>query len=655
MKRKHLATVLAFVALLAANTLMAQEEIKPLWVVEVSTASKQEEKLSDAPGIITVVTQEELHGYGAVTLEDVINRITGMYFIHGGIFFWNLGSVRGQYTSDFDNHVLILINGRPVRDGMSGGFNSVVYNGFPLESIDHIEVVRGPGSVLYGTNAFSGVINIITKKPKEGKTEVGANVRYGSYNTFTQSVFGNVNVNEDLDINFGLRNFMDDGPEFGFWDSPYPPYNIPSQLGEGKFTKANRSVFLNANYKDFHYNGFYSDADMFTLGLPFNWQIGNKKPGDEIKKYYRLFSDLGYTHKFSEKYSLDLNFTYNYFKATGWVDGDTDPEALKGLSKVSLFEGAFRANPIEKLHLIVGALYDYNDFGGAQMQDDNLGKYSIYLQADYKLLTWMKLIAGAQLNKPEYVDASISPRFGAVANFDENWGAKALYSSAFRDAYPIESFVNHPSYEGNIYLKPELINTLDAQVFYQAEKLQASVTYFNSHMDDLVRTVPFDTLKYQFSNVGKYDFQGLEFEGKAKVTEGLDFQLSFIWQENEDDNGVKDAVAWPSTIVKAGFLYKYKYLNAGVFNSSFGKPSQIQNPVIDKNPEAGAYNLLTANVSVDILKALKPDCTKSLTLSIFADNLLDESIWFPEFVRQTVNSIPLQGGRAFYGMASFRF
>lgn len=647
-------SILGFILLFICPIVQSQD-FETLWDIEVTTASKQEEKISDAPGIITVVSKQEIDGYGAVTLGDVINRISSMYFMHGGIFIWNLGSIRGQYTSDFDNHVLILINGRPVRDGMSGGFNSIVYNGFPLDIVDHIEVVRGPGSVLYGTNAFSGVINIITSKPKDGESQYNANIQYGSLNTFTQAVSGNVYLKEDMDVNFALQNYMDDGPEFEFEDSPYPAYGIPSQTGKGRFTKQNKSIMLNVNYKDFHFNGFYNDANPYTLALPFNWQLGNKKAGEEITKYYRFFGDLGYTHAFNDKYSVDANLTYNYFRANGHVDGETDPDALKGLSKVTLLEAAFKATPIENLNVIVGGLIDYNNFGGDQMKDNSINKINAYLQADYRVLNWLKLIAGAQLNKPEHVDTHISPRLGAVANITENWGAKVLYSTAFRDAYPIESYVNHPSYEGNIYLKPELISTIDLQVFYQTENIQTSLTYYKSHMNDLIRTIPFDSTSFQFQNIGVFDFQGIEFEGNFKLSESFSINSSFIYQENEDDNGDKGRAYWPGTIVKVGVLYTSKLVNAGIFNSYFGKTEQIPNPAVTTNPEATAYNLFSANVSFNLLKAINPDANKALLLSVYGNNLLGEDIWFPEFVRQTVNSQPLHAGRTIYGKVTFKF
>jgi len=466
----------------------SQEE-EFFWDIEVTTASKQEEKLSDAPGILSVVTRDEIDGFGALTLSDVLNRVTSMYMIHAGTFMWNVGSIRGQNISNSDNHVLILINGRPLRDGMSGGFNNVVYTSFPIDVIDHIEIIRGPGSVLYGTNAYSGVINIITKVADE-ESSYKASLGYGSFNTLTGSFSGGVRFNEDLDLNFGVNYLNDDGPEFEFMDTPFQVpqgdsvINIPPESGKGNFTKDNMSLFLNLNYKGFHFNTLYADLNPYGLALPFKWKMNSNPPnqaGSEMTKFKRYFGDLGYNLEFNDKYSLDLNLTYNWFKAEGWVQDDPDPNATKGLTANPLIEVAFNASPIENLNFIVGGVFDYNKWEGAQMTDGELIKYSAYVQADYKW-KWVKFILGSQVNKVENLDANISPRIGAIANVNDNWGIKALYSSAFRNAYAIESHVNHPSFSGNTNLNPELISTAEAQVFYQNEKIQTSLSYFDSHL-----------------------------------------------------------------------------------------------------------------------------------------------------------------------------
>jgi outer membrane cobalamin receptor len=91
----------------------------------------------------------------------------------------NVASIRGDLIKQEDNHVLVLINGRPFRDTTFGGINFSICTAFPIQTIERVEVIRGPGSVLYGTNALSGVINIVTKNPDQ--STMVASVLSGSH------------------------------------------------------------------------------------------------------------------------------------------------------------------------------------------------------------------------------------------------------------------------------------------------------------------------------------------------------------------------------------------------------------------------------------------------------------------------------------------
>ena len=135
--------------------------------ISVGIASKKEERVLDAPGIITVVTKEEIKSYGGNSLVDVLNRLPSVQLTWSDVFRDNVPGVRGQIATQYDNRMLLLLNGRPMRESMTGGFHYDILRSFPLEAIERIEFIRGPGSVLYGSSAFMGVINIVTKKPKD--------------------------------------------------------------------------------------------------------------------------------------------------------------------------------------------------------------------------------------------------------------------------------------------------------------------------------------------------------------------------------------------------------------------------------------------------------------------------------------------------------
>jgi outer membrane receptor for ferrienterochelin and colicin len=163
-------------------------DIDSLLNTKVTTASKFSEKISDAAGVVSVVTQDELQRFGGTTLLEVLERVAGLNVSSTFLGDRSLIAVRGDQTRANAGHILILINGRPVREILEGGVSSDILESFPIDTLERIEVVKGPGSVLYGSDAFSGVINLITKKAKgkdfrvsDDRWRLRGKVRHGAY------------------------------------------------------------------------------------------------------------------------------------------------------------------------------------------------------------------------------------------------------------------------------------------------------------------------------------------------------------------------------------------------------------------------------------------------------------------------------------------
>ena len=148
----------------SASTDLLSMDVESLLNMKVVTASKFAQPIADAPGVITVVSQDELQRFGGVTLSEILARVPGLqpttaYFTDRSII-----AARGDQTKINGGHILFLINGRPSREVLEGGLVSDILESFPVNVLERIEVVKGPGSVLYGSNAFSAVVNLITKK-----------------------------------------------------------------------------------------------------------------------------------------------------------------------------------------------------------------------------------------------------------------------------------------------------------------------------------------------------------------------------------------------------------------------------------------------------------------------------------------------------------
>src|SRR5947207_11125438 len=165
-------------------TLFGEEQLK------VEAATKTEIPISKAPSAVTVVTAKQIRESGARSVPDLLRLVAGVNVR------WNpmtqTSDMRGFGENPFANRVLMLIDGAPVNSGDTGGFPlSPAFDLFPIENIKRIEIVRGPGSSLYGENAFWGVINIVTLSGEDlagGMAQIfsggsrstrDANVQYG--------------------------------------------------------------------------------------------------------------------------------------------------------------------------------------------------------------------------------------------------------------------------------------------------------------------------------------------------------------------------------------------------------------------------------------------------------------------------------------------
>jgi iron complex outermembrane recepter protein len=145
---------------------LSQVPLEDLMNVHVTSVSKKEQNLSEAAAAIFVITQEDIHRSGASNVPDLLRLVPGLDVAQINANNWAISS-RG-FNTQFANKLLVLIDGRAVYTPLLGGVNWDTQD-LPLEDIDRIEVVRGPGATLWGANAVNGVINIVTKTAAETK------------------------------------------------------------------------------------------------------------------------------------------------------------------------------------------------------------------------------------------------------------------------------------------------------------------------------------------------------------------------------------------------------------------------------------------------------------------------------------------------------
>jgi len=607
-------------------------DLEELLNVEVSVASKKPELTSEAPGIVVVVPRDEIEVYGDRNLHQLLQRQPSVYTRGSYPYLNNIASFRGDMPTHVDLHTLILLNGRPIRESGFGGLDFPVYMTFPIVSLDSVEMVRGPGSVLYGTNAFTGVINLRTRVPDHNELSVRSMA--GSYGYYETDITAGGRSGE-----LGYMTALRVAGQQGY------AYSLTDGIGVfGSQNDDNRSVSGTAHleYRGFTFDAFAVNLDTFHLGAIPWWSLPYHEWGTN-----KLFANAGYQVSLDDRTNLELNLTYNLHKnrfsnVTQTVGLNTSDV----LGEVTLF-----TNPIDHLNVVLGYLQEYRS--NYKVDDDyylSIPAYhyqpqSAYAQADYKIRESVKLIAGTQWNESSQGYESFVSRYGVIFTPFKKWGLKLLRGEAFRAPFALETDLYDTMLVGNHNLKPEEVTTYDIQLFYQDRKTYAAVTYFNSEIDQLIIR---DTSvsPASFKNGGKQRFNGVELEAKRFLTPHWHILGSTMIQNNKQTSDLNPSTV-PDYMVKFGTGYEWDYGTASLFYSYFAKPPRLASEVV-VNPEPGALSLLSLNVRIDPSKWL--DIPKGRANLMFrVENFLNEEIWVPEFNRGgNPNSLRDGPGRTFY-------
>lgn len=609
-------------------------EVNPI----VEGVSKKSETLEESPGIVDVITARDIQEFGAKNLYEVLQRATSVFMTGSYLFRQNVASIRGTLQEHEDNHVLVLINGRPFRDATLSGRNSTVYAAFPLQMIDHIEVIRGPGSVLYGTNAFNGVINIVTKDPD--KPMMYAATLNGSHEWQSYSL-GAGSGNATHGAAAGTTYSRQTGFPFTTTaeDPPGPP---PAQTRTAPWGEDNVGAFAMYRRNGFTANVYAAEIDHEALSVFNAW------PSMQVSDP-RVFCDLGYALEIDEWQTVSVNFTYNY-DGTQFIGGAGAPVNFR--SNSYLAETTYRATLTENWDLVAGGLADFHEgisrSPGAQPGIPRFQEiwYGVYMQLEYQALDWLKLVGGMQANMPGEIPGGVVPRFGAIGSLSENWTAKFLYGQAFRSPYQLERSLVSPAVVGNPALTPEIIQTFDCQIAYHTDDFRLAATYFHSDLFGIITRTPGFPQSYR--NGGNMSFDGVELENDWTLSRRWRALGSMTYQTNERD-GVRNTSTAPNWMAKMGLAYNNdRGLNVGLFDSFFGDQTVPATAAI-VNPDPVAYHLVSLNTTLDLDRFLHWHTGHAMRAQFLIENLFDEEINHAEFARERINSLPAGAGRTYYG------
>lgn len=531
---------------------LANLELDELMKVEIESvfgASKYLQKVTEAPASVSVITRRDIDAFGYRTLAEVLGSVHGLSVTNDRNYSY-IG-VRGfQRPGDYNTRLLVLVDGHRTNDAVYD--MSQFGTEFPLdiEMVDRVEIIRGPSSSLYGTNAFFAVVNIVTIK---GKAING--IRFaadaGTMHTGKGSVaFGKAFAN-GLDVQLSTSRYKTDGasrlyfPEF---DGPETNGGIAANMDGDRYER----YFGTVTFRGFTLQGAYGSREKVVPTAAFETAFNNPafKTSDA-----RGWADLRYVREIGSQVKLTGRVYYDLYDYHGQYpsDGDELREAyLAGDYSHGKWWGleANAEKTFFKKHKIAAGIEYRNNFEMSQagfqidpyyasyFEDSRSSSVNAFFVEDqYQIHE--KLIANAGIRHDSYEDfgGTTNPRFGLIFKPAEKTAVKALWGSAFRAPNTYELFYESSLYSSNKALQPETIKTGELVVeHYFLDHYRLMASGYSSHVAGLINQVEAEDGTLVFKNLDGAATRGLELEFEGKWHSGISARGSYSVQHATDAN-----------------------------------------------------------------------------------------------------------------------
>ena len=554
---------------------MLEMSLEELLNVEITTAGKTEEKVSDIPASVVIITRADIERYGYMSLEEILENVPGLYAIDDMSDAGTAFGVRGFWTG-YPRNIIFMVNGVSQANGFNSAYTIEDFN-IPIEAIDRVEVVRGPMSVIYGSGAFFGAINIITNQVSGEEAVSIISASAGSQDTrkiavrvaghegdlnyvFTGGYYDTYGPNEPLSRMVSDTSILED---FGITKD--------NNTTGGRLENSNKYFNLSGTYKGFYTNmSFNQNASEFYFLHP-TFSDGNLNSNNLAN------ISSGYKKELSDMVSINGNLDYQ--KSISWSDYNFFWEDYYGSAhmKSEGYEAELNAyiNPSDRLDITTGLCYQritdnqfINDQASAEIflknvLPNDIDTRALFAQANYNLLKNLRFVAGLRLEQMqeysiEYVinpgrenafkvegiyeqeDIEVIPRFAAIYALNDQNILKFLYGTA----------MNRPSFyqnseqarAGGNNLEPEYIQTFELNYIATPSPgftLNASV--FHNELWKLIvgklsSKVVDDSGTYilYYTNAGQMVTNGAELTVQARPFLNFLAEFSGTWQKTRD-------------------------------------------------------------------------------------------------------------------------
>ncbi|MDX9741104.1 MAG: TonB-dependent receptor [Gammaproteobacteria bacterium] len=542
----------------------------------ISIATGARQLLSQAPAVASVITAADIRAMGATDLDQVLAAVPGLHVSTSPRAYSPLYSIRGIY-SESNPQVLVLVNDIPITNVYVGD-RGQVWGGMPINNISRIEVIRGPGSALYGADAFAGTINIITKSSEEiGGTQVGA--RGGSFDTGEGWLLHGSQW-QGFDIAFALEAGTTSGHD-----------GIIAADAQTAFDATITSASLAPGSVNLDRD--WLDARIDLSRGPWRLRLGHQARDIGTGAGAALALDprgSGTAHRSN----VDLTYSAplaHYWDITGtlsFLDTNTETDlVLYPPGAFGFAEGVIGSPQVYERHtrlalsafyhgfdrhqVRIGAGASHNDMHKVRefknyvqalpptlfaplLPDGSVADVSadptqvfirpndrkvfyVFVQDEWSIAPAWRLTTGIRYDHYSDFGDTTNPRIALVWQAAHDLTTKLMYGRAFRAPSFSELYnINNPLAIGNKKLQPETIDTYELALRYAPSYwFDIGVNLYNYHMSDVIRFSPNTGVA---ENFGTVEGRGFEVETRISPIDSLSVSANYAYQWSKDkDSG----------------------------------------------------------------------------------------------------------------------
>ena len=633
-------------------------------IPSVSTATLTPTSINDVPGSVTVISKKEIEYFGYQTLVDLYNRIPGFH-VSQTAGNETCAIIRG-FTPGSNEHIKLMIDGHHVTEYLYD--SNWTWVDYPLCNVEQVEIIRGPGSCLYGANAISAVINIITDRSKRVSVHAGAGeLGYASGNV---AVF--TDPNKDFSFSFTGDYLEENGDkehyEKGYWYGT--PFSISVDQEEDKRRWGSS---LCAKYKNLELTiNHATDENIWDKGLD-----SSLTQNPIVMETAFTYAELKYTHSISDRVIWITRFSYDYMNLN--MKGNLTPPMGQGedmdgdavwdeypadLNRDGLPEywpdgmifynaestaDSFIADTYFNfeydLHkFLLGFFYNKitlkdvdltsNFYPGTFLRaPDNseippdesflLGEgeveniYAVYFQDIADISETARLVLGTRYDDYSKEGSKLSPRTALIYKLPKDHSLKISYGESFFAPYYMSRYSNTVGFYGNPDIKSQKNQSYEISI---QNAFQASVFYDFAFFYNKAMDIISCTSQGVFTNEGEAVFKGAEVEIKWNATNRFFIFTNYSYVDAKDKTLHSEYVFSTEHMGNLGFTYEL------LSNLHFSSLLHISGPQarLSSLPEGDKELDGWETVDASMIYRINDNCH----ISLLAKNLFDEKYYY---------------------------